>query len=483
MDGLTSKAARGTKWSSLSSILVTAAQLGQMAVLARILSPAEFGIMGMALIWIGLGQMFGDLGMSAAVIHKQEQDPGLLSSLFWINVGVSLLMLVALLAAREPLVAFFSEPSLYEVLTFSSPLIVLMSFGAVQRSVLRMHLHFDRLALAEVGGAVSGALVAIIAAIRGHGVLSLVWGKLAAALVESAALLALTARIWFPSLTLRRAGLRAYVSFGSFQMGDRLLGYMSWNIDKILIGRLLGSETLGLYTVAWNLMLKPLSTVNKVLNRVAMPLFAKVQKDDPRVTRGYLKLIEYIALLNVPIYLGMAAVAAPLLRVYLGPEWSAAVPILQALSLLGILHAIGNPVGNLIIAKGRPDLGLYMNIIVFLVSSAAIYASSSRGIVAIPLALIAVEIVFFVPIEAMVRWKLVKMRPLAPFRTALPYLAMAGAMAILVVLVDTLILESQQYTIRLVALAAIGMITYASLCLRFRRPILVEAMNLILGRS
>ncbi len=360
----------GAKWGAAASIANSGLQLVQLTILARFLSPDDFGLMGMLTVVIGLAQAYGDMGVSNAIICKPNVTGDQLSSLYWLNILAGFLVFVGLYFATPWIAEFYREPRLNVLLRWSICSFLIMPLGQQFQALLQREMRFRELALCEVVARVAGCFVAIASAWRGAGVYSLIWGTLTNAAVLSCLLLATGASVHLPSFHFSPGEIRSFVKFGAFQMGERSLNYFNSNIDKLLIGRLLGSEALGYYSLAWNLVVQPVARVNPILTRVAFPVFSRLQDQPEALRKCFLKMLRVIATTNSVALFGIAAVAPVLVPVVFGLDWQpAAVPV-QILALVSLLRAVISPIGSLLLAKGRADLGFTWNLA--LVSSQAI---------------------------------------------------------------------------------------------------------------
>jgi O-antigen/teichoic acid export membrane protein len=391
---LRARAARGVRWSLAATVVSAGAQAAQLLVLGRLLAPADFGLMGALGIVVGFAIAYTDLGISAAVVQRRDATAEQLSTLYWLNVlaGVGVAVVVALAA---PLVArFFGEPALVAPLRATSLVFVLTAAGKQFEMLLQRDLAFDRLARVEVVAAVLGAAAAVAAALAGARYWALVAGALAAAAARAAQLVAVGVRRSRPALHFRWADTRGFVSFGAFQVAEQSINYLGERLDQLLIGRLVGLVPLGLYNFAFNLASQPVSRVNPVVTRVAFPTFCAVQHDPVRLRAGFLQVVGLLTTVNAPVLLGLAAVGPVLVPLAFGPQWLASVPLLQLLCVVALCRCVGNPLGSLLLARGRPDLGFKLNLaFVALNVPALVVGARIAGAAGIAAGLVAVQIV------------------------------------------------------------------------------------------
>ena len=394
---LRQKALSGIKWTSLSSLVNTVLQLFQLSILTHYLSPSDFGLMAIVYVIIGFSALFMDMGISASIIHRQDLDRIELSSLYWLNLFAGLLLFVLVFLAAPWIAAFYKEPALTELVRLLAITFVTNSLGNQFKLLLQKELHFDLLARVSILTVATSLLLATLLAINGWGVYSLVYAALGSSLLNAAVFLAVGFRRHRPALIFRFSAIRPMLSFGMFQMADRSITYFNAQFDVILIGKLLGVEALGVYSVAKNLSMRPARVINPIITRVTFPVLAKIQDEPERLRRIYLKTIDYLSTVNFFIYLLMAMLAEPLITVLFGQKWERSVEILQILALYGAIRSTGNPQGTLLLSKGRADLGFYLNVGKFFVMTLVITAASHWGLTGVAVSLLFLTTVFIFP--------------------------------------------------------------------------------------
>lgn len=477
------QALTGVTWTSLATIGSVGAQMLQLVVLARLLRPDDFGLMGMALIVIGFAQAYADVGISAAIVHHQHVSREQLSSLYWLNLAVGA-SIFAVLWLGSPLIAsFFHEPRLVPLLHGVSAVFLLLPLGKQFEILLQRDLRFDLLARQDIAAAVAGAAAAVAGAVAGLGVWALVLGTVTTVATRTALLLWVGLREHCPMLHFRWADLDRFVGFGAYQMGERTVNYVAERLDQLLIGSLLGATTLGFYNFAFNLTGQPVSRINPIVTKVAFPIFCRVQDDASRLQRGYLTIVKLVTSVNAPLLLGLVAVAPLLVPTVFGVQWTASVALVQVLALVALLRSVGNPTGSLLLSRGRADLGFAWNVCLLLVSAPAIWLGAhAGGALGVAFALLGVQIVIApVSYVALVRpmmgacaraYLLAVMRPTA---LALLMATIVAAMAGVIRLsVPAMLLVGQ---------VVAGGAAYALLLWRFERATLDDLRAAVLGRA
>lgn len=376
---LESLAARGIRWTGLSSASIVLCDTARALVLARYLSPTDYGLMGMAGVIIGFAQIYMDAGISAAIIHRQDSTKEELSSLYWLNIFFGFLTFVLLWAFVPVVPVIFHEPRMVPLLKAMTLVFIIVPAGSQFEILLQKELSFKQLARWEIAASLSGVTVAIVLAVCHFGVWTLVFSFLANAIVKSGLLINVGLRRFRPLLHFSLKDTKGYVGFGLFQMGERTINCLSEKLDQILIGRLAGAEALGYYNFALYLTAQPISRINPILTRVAFPLFSKIQRDRSELKRGYLRVLGLLATVNAPLLIGLAAVAPWAIPAVFGAKWHGSVLLVQILSFVALLRSMGNPIGSLQLAKGRADLGFWWNVLVLSCSLPTIYAGAKIG--------------------------------------------------------------------------------------------------------
>lgn len=359
---LREQAFRGVRWTAFSSVARIGLTLFQVVLLARLLAPADFGLMALAASLLALLETFADAGVSNAIIHRQETDPDRLSSLYWLNVATGTGIALVLALASPLLAAFYGAPLLLPLLLAGA--LHLVASASWQQLLVRaeMELRFGALAATQVPACAAGVAISLLVASQGGGALALAGGLLAQSTTAAALGWLVLARGWRPSLRLRPTEIRPHLAFGAYTVANNLVNSVSSQVDVLVGGRLLPPRVLGEYSVSRNLCLQVGMTLNPVVTRVGLPMLARARSDPALLKDIYLQVVRMTASVNFPLYAGLALFAPEAVALLLGPQWDAAVPLLRLFALWGALRALINPVGALLLACGRADLSLWWNL-------------------------------------------------------------------------------------------------------------------------
>ncbi len=341
------------RWTALTTLGKAALQFAQLVVLARLLAPEDFGLMAIVLAIVFFLQGLADLGVSSAIIHHHDASDYELSSLYWLNLVVSVIMSF-LIAICSPYVSLFYDDSrLVSMLAFSSLVLILNAVGQQLRVKAERALNFGPLALIELVSAVLGFGASTLVAIITKSPFALVVGLLSSAFVLMVLSWGFLSFGWRPILTFCWSDMRRLISFGGYASLSNVVGTINMQMDVVIGGRLFGALELGVYSVARDLCLKLSVITNPIATRVGFPLMAQDHLNKQHVKHVYCRTLQILAALNSPLYLGVAFFSADIVQVFLGSRWVMAVPVIRFLALWGLLRSMINPVGSLLYACGR----------------------------------------------------------------------------------------------------------------------------------
>lgn len=365
MKDLKQKTVSALGWNGAAQVVRQGLQFAVGVMLARILSPDDFGLMGMILVFSGFVNLLADMGLGIAVIQKKDVTPEQLNAVFWANMIVGI-ALAALLAALAPALArFYGRPELGALTMVAAIESVLAPFKMIQNSLLEKAMKFRQLSIIEMTSVVVSGIAAIVMAISGLGVWSLVIRSLIAVSVTAVMMWVMSA--WRPTFDFRVRSLSDFSKFGLNLLGFYSLNYWVRNSDNLLVGKYLGGAELGIYARGYYLMLLPITQITRVLGRVMLPALSAIQDDKERIRRIYLRAIRALGLVAFPMMAGLLVVAEPFVLAVYGEKWRGLIPVLRVLCLIGIPQSVGGTVGWIYLSQGRTDLmfrwGVYVTCI------------------------------------------------------------------------------------------------------------------------
>ncbi len=332
--------------------------LAHTMVLARLLSPEDFGLQGMVVVVTGFLGLFRNAGLGMATIQRLEITHEGTSTLFWINVAVGAL-LATLCAASAPLiVAFYHQPRLYWVAVVSGIMFLFNGLAAQHGALLQRAMRFVTQAKIDVLSLTVGSAVGIVMALLGCRYWSLVGMALVGSIVSTAAMW--LAVPWRPGPPRRRSGIRSMLHFGGLATCNSFLVFLAWNAEKLLLGRFWGADALGLYGRAFQLVTLPVEQTNVALGSVAFPALSRIQHDARRLARSFLRGFGLVVSLTIPITICCALFAEEIVRIVLGAKWMEAAPIFRLLAPVALVFAVANPLSWLVVSTGRIKRSLSM---------------------------------------------------------------------------------------------------------------------------
>ena len=394
------RAARGVMWTGGGQILRQLMQVGSTLVLVRLLVPDDFGVLGMAMFFVGIGQLLADFGIGSALVQTRSDDRVVLSTCFWLNLAVAATLAAMMLVASPLIGSFYNRPDLVPVVAVLSLNLLLAGLQVVPAALLYRDMRFSDLARAQVLGSLVGGTIAILLAWAGAGVWALVAQPLAGSSVNL--LICWRAGQWLPRFEFSWPRTAPLARFSAALLGTNLLGYANRNVDGLLIGRVLGAVPLGQYSLAIQLMLYPLQQVSSVIVRVMFPALVHIKDDLPRLRAAYLKAIGFIAFITFPIMGGLFALADPFVLTVFGPNWTAVASILKILAWVGMLQSIGTTMGAIYLITGNPGVALRVTLVTSPILIGGVVIGLYWGIngVAIGYAITSLSLFYYTAIKA-----------------------------------------------------------------------------------
>lgn len=381
-DNLKVTASRNALWSLVSFLGGRIFTIAGTAVLARRLEPSDFGVVGLVGIMTGLVLLLGNFGLGAAIIYRKDVDDIHLSTSYWFNVGVGLTLMVLTITVAPLAANYFHNELVRPVAWWLSLNFLINSLSWAHGCMLTKNLRFRVLAFIRIGSVLTRAAVAILlVTVFDAGVWGLVFGDIAMNCFASAS--RLFAYRWRPAFTFCTTRFRQLFRYGINLTGSSILGYFASNIDYILIGRLLDSTQLGFYQFSYSIPHMVQQGFATSLGRVLFPVFCKVQDDNARFVRGYVRTIQVISLLSFPLLIGLAVSAAPFVRVLYGDGWDPVIVPLQILAFSAVARCVFVTNGPVLNAKGRPDIGLKWGAVHFVLTITTVLLFSRFGVIGI----------------------------------------------------------------------------------------------------
>ncbi len=370
MPDLKESARTGARWTSLVVVTTALVQMFRVIILARFfLESEDFGLMALAFSVAFILGCFVDIGTHSALMYRQKATDDEVSSVFWLNAGLGIIFAGILFLTAPYFGIFFEEPRIVPLLQGLSILFILDGFGLTLLTLMERALMFKLVSIIGTVSTLAGSLATLILAALGAGVWSLWAGFVVLALIR----MVLCAWYTFGQFNLRFhfsfRDLKSFMGFGIAHVGERIVYRLAEQVDRLLLGKLIGASQLGLYTVASNIANMPMTHINPIIHQTALPIFSKAQDDNEKLRRGYLLSNAILMSIAAPALFGLLAVAPIAIPLLLGEKWAASVPTLQALCVVGLFYSLYNLAGSLIIAKGRAGYGFLwrLGLLIFIV--------------------------------------------------------------------------------------------------------------------
>ncbi len=359
--GLAAKAAKGAVALAIGRPLTIVANIGATLILARLLAPTDYGLVGMVVVFLRFADVFKDMGLGTVTVQRENLDEGQLSSLFWINTAVALCIALLFAACAPLMVTFYDEPKLKNLTYFAA---VAFAFGgcSVQHmALLKRQMRLTALVAVQLTALGVALASAVALAWYGAGPYALV----ARVMIESVVLF-----IGYRLLSGFRPGrprglskLRAELKFGFNLTISNLVNYLSRQGDNLIVGKLFGAAPLGLYQKSYELMMMPLTHVTRPLASIAIPALSRLAQDSTRYCAAYFRMTDKALLLSTPVAALLCGAPASVIEVLLGSKWLGAVPMLQGLSLVVFIQPLSSTTGWLLTTQDRTGEMLRLSVI------------------------------------------------------------------------------------------------------------------------
>ena len=360
-DSLKRDTVRGVVWSAVERFSVQGVQFFVMLVMARLLLPADYGLLGMLTIFITVSYVFIDAGFTSALIRKQNRTQLDNSTVFYFNVVLSLLLYILLWVASPFIADFYDQPLLSDLMRVVGLSLVINSFVLVPRAILTADTDFKTQTKASLIGAILSGSLGIFLAYRGCGVWSLVWQQIANAIISSVIIWILCR--WRPTLEYSWQSFKELFGFGSKLLLSSLLDKTWSGIYPLVVGKVYSAEILGYYSRAHHFSEFPSSNVTAILQRVTYPILCRIQDDPERLPLIYRRFIRTSVFVIFPLMLGLSACSAPMINILIGEKWAYCSVLLTIICFSMMWYPMQSINLNLLQVKGRSDLFLRLEII------------------------------------------------------------------------------------------------------------------------
>lgn len=448
-------------------------------VLARILLPEEFGLVGMIAVVVAIGNVLLDGGLTKSLIRDEDCDETDYSTVFFFNILAGLLI-YALIYVASPLIAdFYGQPVLTDIVRVYCVTIIITSFSAVQLARLTKEMAFKTQALIAIPAAVIGGITGIWMAYNGYGVWSLVWSSIVTSIISTIQMWIYSG--WIPRLEFNRIKFRKHFNYGYKLTLSDLLNRIFNNIFLIVIGKYFSAAQVGFYTRAETMKQLPVNNISRALDKVIFPLFVSIQNDEVRLKRVYKKLMLMVVFVISPVLIFLAVLAEPVFIYLFTEKWLPAVPYFQILCITGILFPLHSYNLSILNVKGRSDLFLKLEVIKKVIILVTIAAAIPFGIMALLYGQVLISITAFF-VNAHYTNRFISYPGWEQVKDVFPILLLALLGGTVIFLIDQFILQDQLYLLRIIIGGILGSLVYLGMAYILKFKSLFELSNLILKR-
>jgi teichuronic acid exporter len=427
-------------------------------VIARLLHPGDYGLVGMALVFMELVQIVNQFGLHAAIVQNRTLDEDHLARLGGLGVLIAVSLFLVSCAFAVPVALFYDEPAVRNIVIVLSVKLIIDSFGMLPRALLARELKFGILAWTEGLSAVAMAGVTLACAYLDNGYWSLVIGVLAGSVLTT--VLSIIVRPHRLSLPRRWHELRASVRFGRDVLVSSIAWYAFSNADFVIVGRLFDKTAFGLYTFAWNVASVPVEKVSALVGSVTPGVFSAVQRDLAGFRRYFVSITEALALITMPLAIGLSLVADDFVRVVVGERWMGAVFPLRVLALLGGFRSLTTLLSQVMVATGNPHLSRRCSLITASVLPLCFLIGSRWGLTGVAAGWLVGFPITVVAFDYRYALRLIGLPGIDYLRVLWPALSSTGAMALAVSGVAWLLPTSMSAPARLGVQVLAGAVTY-----------------------
>ncbi|MDE6794735.1 MAG: lipopolysaccharide biosynthesis protein [Muribaculaceae bacterium] len=435
VESLKNKTVKGTIWSTLERFSVQGIQFVVMIIMARILTPEDYGLVGMLAIFIAISQSLIDSGFSQALIRKQDRSEIDNSTVFYFNIGVGIVLYFILFFSAPLIAKFYNEPLLIPITRAIGLSLVFNSLVVVQRALLTIRLDFKTQAKASFAGAIISGVVGIWMAHTGYGVWAIVWQQLTNLGIITILLWLLSH--WKPIWAYSWKSFRELFSFGSKLLASGLLDTIYRNLYLIVIGKVFKASDLGYYTRAHQFTDFASSNITGIFQRVTYPVLCTIQDDDTRLADVYRRLLKTSAFIIFPLMMGLAAVAKPMIISFLTEKWLFSAVLIQILCFSQMWYPVHAINLNLLQVKGRSDLFLKLEVIKKILGVVMLCITLPFGLIAMCWGMLANSVIALI-INTHYTGQLIHLGFLIQMRDLLPTLLLSLGVGVVVYFTVTL---------------------------------------------
>jgi O-antigen/teichoic acid export membrane protein len=476
---LRARVLKGFAWVAASQVGAQVTRAVVAIFIARLLTPDEYGLAALALVFASLVMVFSDLALGAALIQRKNLSAVDRDTAFWTTLAAGVAFTALGASLSGPIASLYGEPDAQPLLLVLSLSFVVSALGATQQNLMLRDMDFRRVEVLTMIAGLVGGVAAVAAAVYGAGAWAIIIQQVVATVIATA--LAWKRSLWRPRFAFSKQSLREMGGFSAYMLGQRMLWYLQSNGDRFLIGRFLGTTALGIYAVAYNTMLVPASKLGGPLQRVFSPAFSRIQDEPERIAATWARVARLLAFVSVPALGGLIVVAPDFVPLVLGDHWNEAVPVIQILAWVGIVQALQAINMDILLARGRSKTMFHFAIVATTCHLAAFALGLEWGIIGVAVAY-AVSTTLVEPAQTVLAARALNVSPMIFVRAISGVFQAAIGMCLAVLALRVALVDAGvPAELRLVLCVAAGALVYGALCL-WRVPEVAAELRTLLDR-
>jgi len=414
--GLGSKVAIGAAWTFTNVGLRIVLTIASTAILARLLTPEDFGLIAMSALVTEFAALLGNIGIGGILIQRKALRRLDMDTAFWITMAIDTALCLLVFAASFIAGAIFQTPQAQTIIAVSSLSFIISGLSTVHMALLSRTLRFREDFVIQAGSLICRIVASVLLAMAGFGVWSLVFASLIGQLTTL--LLAYLIVPYLPRLRFNRSLLSEYARTSGSYLGGGIVNYLMSNLDYMIVGRRFGPESLGYYQTAFSLPEELRNRLSAPLQRVLFPAYSRLQDDLSAMQYGVLKSLRLLALVTIPLGVGLAAAADPLVRVLYGDQWLPVIPLLKILAIGGAIRSIFSMTASIFYATDNAQLALKVFTLILPIVAITLTIGSSWGLTGMAWAMLAAQTTSI--FAAHIALRLIKLNIFTLFKTIAP---------------------------------------------------------------
>jgi len=468
------KVVESIKWVSISKTIRIILQYVTLMILVMYLSPTDFGLMSTAMIFIGFFNLIKDFGFSAAIIQITDLSHELLSSVFWLNLIIGILFSILIFSSSSVVSNYYQISELQLLLQVLSINFLLNGVSSLPNALFEKDMNFNVLAKIEMIANLFGSFIAILLAIIGFGVWALVFQTL------TVSFLILTQN-WIyssfrPSFVFKLKKIKKIYHFGINLSGFNILNYLVRNADYFLIGKFLGMNELGFYSLAYRIMLFPIQNITSVVSRVLFPALSKIKDDNFKSRELYINVNKSVAFISFPIMVGFFVINYDFVTLLFDVKWQPIINILYILVPVGMIQSIYTLGGSIFQSQNKTQLWFYWGIISAIITVSGFYIGLGWGIFGVSVSYLITNLILMYP-GSKLSFNLIELKVLNYMKNIIPSFLISIVMGISIYMLTFLFSVLSTHILGLIIQIFFGILIYSILSYYFNRIVLLKIFS------